>query len=61
MIFFGFIAAAGFAGGYFFAAGYGGKVVTGVGALVKNAELDALGLLDDSPATDSNDSGAGSP
>lgn len=61
MIFYGFIVVAGFAGGYFVAAGYGGKVGAGIGALAKSAELDALGLLDDEPATDSNQSSAGSP
>lgn len=61
MIFYGFVIVAGFAGGYFVAAGYGGKLGAGIGALAKSAELDALGLLDDSPPSDSNQSSAGTP
>jgi hypothetical protein len=61
MIFYSLIVVAGFAGGYFFAAGYAGKVVSVAGATIKAAELDALGLLDDSPDQTANGSSAGSP
>jgi hypothetical protein len=53
------IGAAGFAGGYFLAAGYGQQLTTGIGAAIKKAELDILGLGDDT--SDTNQSSAGSP
>jgi hypothetical protein len=59
MIFWLGIGAAGFAGGYFLAAGYGSQITSAVGAAVKRAELDILGLGDDT--SDTNQSSAGSP